>query len=124
MRARNIRSLYSTIIYKSFVVFATTDNKNRVKVRIIFEVVSVYTAVQKMCDEGSATNINRKDPKFGTKLVHAGHDPAEWTYKDVVPPIAMSTIFNSSSPGVIEVKYCVIIFTYNSFREDLPFSRP
>ncbi|XP_025205728.1 putative cystathionine gamma-lyase 2 [Melanaphis sacchari] len=55
-----------------------------------------------MCDDGSATKNNRKDPNFGTKLVHAGHNPSEWTYKDVVPPIAMSTIFNSPSPGVIE----------------------
>jgi len=55
-----------------------------------------------MCDDNSTTEYNRRDPNFGTKIVHAGHNPAEWTYKDVVPPIAMSTIFNSSSPGVIE----------------------
>lgn len=62
-----------------------------------------------MCDNGSVTKNNVKDPNFGTKLVHAGHNPAEWTYNDVVPPIAMSTIFNSRSPGVIEVKYCVTL---------------
>ncbi|CAH1737116.1 unnamed protein product [Aphis gossypii] len=55
-----------------------------------------------MCNDDSATKNNCRDPNFGTKLVHAGHNPAEWTYKDVVPPIAMSTIFNSPSPGVIE----------------------
>ncbi|NP_001156701.1 cystathionine gamma-lyase isoform 2 [Acyrthosiphon pisum] len=55
-----------------------------------------------MCDNGSVTKNNVKDPNFGTKLVHAGHNPAEWTYNDVVPPITMSTIFNSRSPGVIE----------------------
>ncbi|KAE9532185.1 hypothetical protein AGLY_010387 [Aphis glycines] len=55
-----------------------------------------------MCNDDSVTKNNCRDPNFGTKLVHAGHNPAEWTYKDVVPPIAMSTIFNSPSPGVIE----------------------
>jgi len=65
---------------------------------------------KKMCDNnGYVTKHNLKDPNFGTKLVHAGHNPEEWTYKDVVPPIAMSTIFNSRSPGVIEVKYCVTL---------------
>lgn len=55
-----------------------------------------------MSDDGPVTNINCKDPNFGTKLVHAGHNPGEWTYNDVVPPIAMSTIYNLKSPGVIQ----------------------
>lgn len=54
-----------------------------------------------MCDDGSVKN--GKDLTFGTKLVHAGHNSNQWTYKDVVPPISMSTIFNSPSPGVTEV---------------------
>lgn len=54
-----------------------------------------------MCDDDSVKCS--KDLTFGTKLVHAGHSPNNCTYKDVVPPISMSTIFNSSSPGVIEV---------------------
>lgn len=55
-----------------------------------------------MCD--NATMKHDKDLNFGTKLVHVGHNPNEWTYKDVVPPISMSTIFNTVMPGVNEVR--------------------
>lgn len=56
-----------------------------------------------MCDDSTVVRHNCKDSTFGTKLIHAGHDTNEWTYKDVVPPISMSTIFNSPSPGVFSV---------------------
>lgn len=57
---------------------------------------------------------NGKDVHFGTKLVHAGHNSKEWTYNDVVPPISISTIFNSPSPGVLKVNFFLYNNNYNS----------
>ncbi|XP_050425454.1 putative cystathionine gamma-lyase 2 [Adelges cooleyi] len=44
----------------------------------------------------------RQDPHFGTKLIHVGQNPSQWAYKDVIPPISLSTVYNQPSPGVIE----------------------
>lgn len=57
-----------------------------------------------MCDDDKAIAANHeKDWSFGTKLVHSGHHPDEWTYKDVVAPISIGTIYHAESPGVIKV---------------------
>ncbi|VVC32716.1 Pyridoxal phosphate-dependent transferase, subdomain 2,Pyridoxal phosphate-dependent transferase [Cinara cedri] len=56
-----------------------------------------------MCDDDTAIPADHeKDLAFGTKLIHSGNHPDEWTYKDVIPPISLSTIYNAESPGVIQ----------------------
>ena len=36
---------------------------------------------------------------FATKAIHAGHDPKQWEYRPIVPPLVMSTIFEQIGPG-------------------------
>jgi cystathionine gamma-lyase len=37
--------------------------------------------------------------KFGTKAIHAGQNPEQWKNNEIVPPIAMSSIFKQDTPG-------------------------
>lgn len=39
------------------------------------------------------------DLLFGTKAVHAGQDPRQWTHRPVIPPISMSTTFMQTAPA-------------------------
>lgn len=68
-----------------------------------------------MCDDRPVAANHGKDLSFGTKLVHSGHHPDEWTYRDVISPISISTIYNAESPGVIKVNLsfnCVRLFFF------------
>uniref|UniRef100_A0A915IYF5 cystathionine gamma-lyase n=1 Tax=Romanomermis culicivorax TaxID=13658 RepID=A0A915IYF5_ROMCU len=38
-------------------------------------------------------------PSFATKAIHVGHIPEDWPYKEVIPPICLSTTFKQSSPA-------------------------
>ena len=37
---------------------------------------------------------------FATDAIHAGQDPEQWKAKCMVPPIALSTTYKQTSPGV------------------------
>lgn len=39
------------------------------------------------------------DLLFGTKAVHAGQDPRQWTHRPVIPPISMATTFMQTAPA-------------------------
>jgi cystathionine gamma-lyase len=40
--------------------------------------------------------------RFGTKTIHAGQDPEKWGSNEVIPPIALSTTFKQTTPGVFK----------------------
>lgn len=53
------------------------------------------------------------DPKFGTKAIHVGQNPDQWTYKDVVPPISLTTTYKQYGPNDHAVsKYVDFINNY------------
>ncbi|XP_050549047.1 cystathionine gamma-lyase [Daktulosphaira vitifoliae] len=39
------------------------------------------------------------DPHFGTKAIHAGQNPDKWTFRNVIPPISMTTTFKQIAPA-------------------------
>lgn len=39
------------------------------------------------------------DSHFGTKAIHAGQNPDQWTFKDVVPPISLTTTYKQYGPN-------------------------
>ncbi|XP_050425453.1 cystathionine gamma-lyase [Adelges cooleyi] len=39
------------------------------------------------------------DPNFGTKAIHVGQDPDQWTYRNVVPPVALTTTYKQKGPA-------------------------
>lgn len=41
----------------------------------------------------------KTDPLFGTKVIHVGQNPDQWTYKDVVPPISLTTTYKQYGPN-------------------------
>lgn len=36
---------------------------------------------------------------FNTKLIHVGQEAEQWTHREVIPPISLSTTFKQPSPG-------------------------
>lgn len=36
---------------------------------------------------------------FETKAVHAGQSPSQWTHREVIPPISMSTTYQQPAPA-------------------------
>lgn len=38
------------------------------------------------------------DKHFGTKVTHVGKNPDQWTFKNVIPPISLSTTFKQFGP--------------------------
>jgi hypothetical protein len=36
---------------------------------------------------------------FETKAIHAGQSPGQWTHREVIPPISMSTTYKQPSPA-------------------------
>ncbi|KAF7483694.1 hypothetical protein GHT09_004830 [Marmota monax] len=36
---------------------------------------------------------------FATQAIHAGQEPEQWNFQDVVPPISLSTTFKQKAPG-------------------------
>lgn len=45
------------------------------------------------------------DTHFGTKAIHVGQSPDQWTFKDVVPPISLTTTYKQSGPNNHAVSY-------------------
>lgn len=45
------------------------------------------------------------DPNFGTKAIHAGQSPDQWTFKDAIPPISLTTTFKQFGPNDHAVSY-------------------
>lgn len=39
------------------------------------------------------------DSQFGTKVIHRGQNPDQWTYRDVVPPISLTTTYKQYGPN-------------------------
>lgn len=39
------------------------------------------------------------DSHFGTKAIHRGQNPNQWTFKDVVPPISLTTTYKQYGPN-------------------------
>jgi cystathionine gamma-lyase len=39
------------------------------------------------------------DPHFGTKAIHVGQNPDQWSFKDVVPPISLTTTYKQYGPN-------------------------
>jgi len=39
------------------------------------------------------------DLHIATRLVHVGQDPLQWTNREVIPPIVLSTTYQQPSPG-------------------------
>lgn len=47
-----------------------------------------------------------KDMEFETRAIHAGQSADQWTNREVIPPIALSTTFEHLEPGVaVSFKY-------------------
>ena len=36
---------------------------------------------------------------FGTDAIHVSHDPVQWNYKAIMPPIFMASTFKLEEPG-------------------------
>jgi cystathionine gamma-lyase len=45
---------------------------------------------------------NQPFPHFGTTAVRAGHNPDEWKYRPVIPPLVLTTTFKQFEPDVHE----------------------
>lgn len=56
------------------------------------------------------------DSHFGTKVIHVGQNPDQWTYKDVVPPISLTTTYKQYGPNNHAVRF---IFTQNYISEKI-----
>ncbi|VVC32717.1 Pyridoxal phosphate-dependent transferase, subdomain 2,Pyridoxal phosphate-dependent transferase [Cinara cedri] len=52
-----------------------------------------------MADDKNPQCQQKIDPHFGTKAIHAGQNPDQWTFKDVVPPIALTTTYKQYGPN-------------------------
>lgn len=39
------------------------------------------------------------DPNFGTRVIHEGQNPNQWTFRDVVPPISLTTTYKQFGPN-------------------------
>lgn len=48
----------------------------------------------------------KPDPHFGTKAIHVGQNPDQWSYKDVVPPISLTTTYKQYGPNDHAVRFC------------------
>lgn len=47
----------------------------------------------------------KPDPHFGTKAIHVGQSPDQWSYKDVVPPISLTTTYKQYGPNDHAVRF-------------------
>lgn len=54
------------------------------------------------------------DPHFGTKAIHVGQNPDQWSFKDVVPPISLTTTYKQYGPSVHAVSFLFLNF-YNCY---------
>jgi cystathionine gamma-lyase len=50
-------------------------------------------------DEPATRTHKGSSAGFATKAVHAGQDPENWSYLQVIPPISLSTTFKQRSPN-------------------------
>lgn len=39
------------------------------------------------------------DSHFATKAIHVGQSPDQWSFKDVVPPISLTTTYKQYGPN-------------------------
>lgn len=51
-----------------------------------------------MADSSSPCH-QKIDPHFGTKAIHVGQNPDQWSFKDVVPPISLTTTYKQRGPN-------------------------
>lgn len=62
-----------------------------------------------MADSDNPICHKQIDPHFGTKAIHVGQNPDQWSYRDVVPPISLTTTYKQFGPN----EHAVNIFHYN-----------
>lgn len=54
----------------------------------------------------------REQPKgFSTKAIHVGHDPENWNYMPVIPPIVTTTTFKQPAPAepIVNMNFLIAI---------------
>lgn len=52
-----------------------------------------------MADSNNPQCQKKIDPHFGTKAIHVGQNPDQWSFKDVVPPISLTTTYKQYGPN-------------------------
>jgi len=52
-----------------------------------------------MADSSDNPGQQKIDPHFATKAIHVGQNPDNWTFKDVVPPISLTTTYKQFEPN-------------------------
>lgn len=52
-----------------------------------------------MADSNVVQCQKKIDPHFGTKAIHVGQNPDQWSFKDVVPPISLTTTYKQYGPN-------------------------
>jgi len=52
-----------------------------------------------MADSNDPQCQKKVDPHFGTKAIHVGQNPDQWSFKDVVPPISLTTTYKQYGPN-------------------------
>jgi len=52
-----------------------------------------------MADSNNLPCQKKIDQHFGTKAIHVGQSPDQWSFKDVVPPISLTTTYKQYGPN-------------------------
>lgn len=53
------------------------------------------------------------DEHFGTKAIHVGQNPDQWSFKDVVPPISLTTTYKQYGPNDHAVSFSFDLDKHN-----------
>jgi len=61
-----------------------------------------------MADTNNLQCQKKIDPHFGTKAIHVGQNPDQWSFKDVVPPISLTTTYKQYGPNDHAVSFFLI----------------
>lgn len=71
----------------------------------------------KMTDSNNLLH-QKTDPHFGTKAIHVGQNPDQWSFKDVVPPISLTTTYKQYGPNDHAVSF---IYFFHSKLQNFVF---
>lgn len=60
---------------------------------------SLLLFLVQMADSSDNPGQQKIDPHFATKAIHVGQNPENWSYRDVVPPISLTTTYKQYGPN-------------------------
>lgn len=66
-----------------------------------------------MADNFDNPGQQKIDPHFATKAIHVGQNPDNWSFKDVVPPISLTTTYKQYGPS----NHAVSIFFFIRYQK-------